>query len=426
MKRLSSLLFSIGAISSVLFAGTAASAVDPDVEMNLNQTILVFNDEYYDDFSNWDVAMSTVSTIDGETAQIGYTFQPALDPGPCPEPYEDYSYCGGGVVSAALDPTTRQTYGLVGGADAPHSNVYLINPQTAEPTFEAVLVENGVPFFNIKSIFFDDQSNLYAWWHDTANSQHNIYSVDLATGELILEQSYALSEFDGNVMGFTSDETGQIWAFAADISGNSYAYTVSLDSSTVNDEFQLTGTYYFEGSFDANGYLWFVSNEDELFTVNVSAADPAATLQSRATLPENSGAFVISDVPFPVSSGVSEGEKLTAGEKIDTSILNARANSEYSVVIYSTPRELAAGTVTPLGQAQVPITIPANLEPGSHELVFTFVAPNGRTVVETYQVTVSALAATGNNISAPSIAALLLLISGAATVYFVHRKRMAS
>lgn len=427
MKRFASSFSAIGLTFALVFVGSnSATAVDSEVEMNLNQTILVWNDEYYTDFSNWDVALSTVSTVDGAVEQIGYTFEPALDPGPCPAPYEQYNFCGGSISSAALNPVTRSTYALVGGADATNSTVYLINPQTGAPTFQALLTDNGTELWNVRSIFFDANGNMFAWWEDQSAREHKIYSVDIDSGALTLEQSYALADFPGNVLGITADETGQIWAFSVNAqTDETFGSTLGLGSNVVTDEFTLADTSFFKGSFDANGYLWFVTSDNKLMTLDINAGDTVAQ-ESTVNLPDKSGAFVISDVPFPVSSGVTEGEKLTAGQEVNTNILNARANSGYSVVIYSTPRELASGTVSAGGQAQIPITIPANLEPGNHEIVFTFIAPNGRTVTETYQVTVAALAATGSDVATQSLTASAFLLLGLFAVIYTSRRRKAN
>lgn len=423
MRRLFSALTAICLLALTPGFAVDAAKASNSVEMNLDQTILVWNDENYPDFSNYNVAMSTVSTLTGDAAQIGYTFEPALDPGPCPAPFQQYNFCGGPLNSAALNPITRQTFGLVSGADAVNSSLYIVDPQTGLPTFQSVLTLNGAQPFNVRGIFFDADGNLYAWWQNSSTpSLLGVYSVDIATGAMTLEQNYLRSSFTGGVVSITLDPSGQIWAFSVS-GGNTNAATISLTSTTVNQEFGFTGTSLIESSFDSNGYLWFVATGDKLYTLDVSAADPAASLEFRANLPALSGAFVISDVPFPTTIGVESGETLTLGTEFGMNIANARAGSGYTVEIHSTPVELASGNVAPTGGAFVPLTIPASVGPGSHEIVISYIAPNGRPIIETYPVTVTGLAATGVETATPTMVASTFLLLGFLAVFWAARSR---
>jgi hypothetical protein len=427
MRRLISIVVTTALLSlTTVFSASVAEANDP-VEMNLNQTILVWNEISYPDFSNYDIAMSTVSTLTGDAAQVGYTFQPALDPGPCPAPFELYNYCGGPVSSAALNPVNHQTYGLVSGADSPNSMIYSINPQTAEPSFVSVLSVGGSsPVFNIRGIFFDSNGDLYAWYKTNGpSSKIRVYSVDLSSGTMTLAQEYLASDFGSGVTSITLDPDGVLWAFSA-IGGNTSAATITLSSTTVTHRFDVTGTSLNESAFDANGYLWFDGTGDNLYTLDVAATDPSASLQLRAQLPASSGAFVISDVPFPTSSGVSDGDKFTLGENFSLNIENARASSDYSVEIHSTPIQLAAGAVASVGSAQIPLNIPSNLAPGNHEIVVTYIAPNGRPVTQTFPVTVEALAATGFEMETPATIAVGFLVLGLLSVIWAARREKLS
>ena len=426
MRRFMSSVVAMALLSATPALSLSSAQADDLVQMNLDQTILVWSDINYPDLSNYDVAMSTVSTLTGDAARVGYTFEPALDPGPCPVPFQAYFYCGGPMGSAALNPITRETYGLVSGADAINSTLYIVNPQTGEPTFQSVLTLNGTQPFNVRGIFFDAAGNLFAWWQNSSTpTLLGVYAVDIQTGVMTLQQNYLKSAFGGGVTSITLDPNGVLWAFSA-IGGNTSAATFTLSSTTVTHQFNVTGTSLNESAFDANGYLWFDGTGDKLYTLDVAATDPAASLQLRAQLPALSGAFVISDVPFPTSSGVSDGDQFTLGENFNLNIENARASSDYSVEIHSTPIQLAAGAVASVGTAQIPLTIPSGLSPGNHEIVVTYVAPNGRPVTQTFPVTVAALAETGTDISTPATVAAGFLLLGLLSVIWATRRGKTS
>lgn len=423
MRRFISAFVALALLSISPSLSVSSAQADDLIEMNLNQTILVWNEISYPDFSNYDVAMSTISTLTGDAAQVGYTFEPALDPGPCPAPFSQYNFCGGPIMSAALNPVTRQTYGLVSGADAINSSLYLVDPQTGVPTFQSILTLGGAQPFNVRGMFFDEEGNLFAWWQNTSTPLYlGVYAVDIATGVMTLEQNYLKSSFTGGVVSMTLSPDGEVWAFSV-AGGNTYSSTVSLNSTTVSPKFSLTGTSLIRSAFDANGYLWSVGSGDKLYTVDVTAADPSSSLEFRADLPASSGAFVISDVPFPTSTGVNDGEAFTLGENFSLNIQNARASSDYVIELHSTPVEIASGVVAPSGGAQISLTIPANTPPGAHELVVSYLAPNGREVTQTFPVTVSALAATGSNPGPPALGAVAFLVLGLLALSWSARRR---
>lgn len=414
----------------------SVSAITPaqatiDVDMNLDQTILVWsgvNDRVDAGGNNYDIEMSTISTLTGEAAPVGYTFQPALSNDPCPAPYQAFSSCGGPIVSAAMNPDSRATYGLMSGVDSPNSVLYGINPSTGAPTFSYVLtLGDGTSPFGMSGIFFDSSGTLYAWEQDYGVAGSiRIYSVDTSDGVMTSVLTLDKGDFNGRVRSFSYDATGQLWAFSAPSNGftETYGYRIDLNSSVPLLGFYLLSVTLTDGAFDANGYYWMTTASNELYTLDVT---DASTLTYRADIPQYTGALVISDVPFPAAEGVDDGETIAQYAPVTVDISNARASSDYTIEIHSTPVELATGSVAQNGSASVPFEIPNTVPVGDHTLVLTYTAPNGRTVTEEIPVTVAyGLPNTGVDVAGTSLVSITFGMLGLLTLAWVARRRRAS
>lgn len=421
----------------------AAQAAGDEYTMPLDQTILVWEDVNYDNYpdgSNWDVEMSTVSTLTGDAAVIGYSQQPAIPEGPCPAPWEDLTLelgdlqlCGGGTLkSASIHPTTRELFALIAGADSPNSLLYTVNPSTAEPTLEAVLTLNdGYAPFNVRNIFFTADGSLYATWYEPGQLPENaaltVYLVDVATGVMSVAHTIDLSPMSGQFSSLIVDADGTAWLFASQTNQDgraSFIYTVDFDTDSIDLAFTLDDLTVRGGSFDRQGVLWAHAESgapapDEvtsLLTIAATECNEQATncVTERADL-DITGGFVVTDVPLAAVAGVQENSQLRTGSTVGVSLSGARAGSSYTVELFSDPVLLAEGAVSRLGSATSSFTIPTSVPPGPHTLVITYAAPNGLPVVEEIPVLVARgeLSATGLDahvLSAFGIAALITLV----------------
>lgn len=450
-SRRASTVVVAGLVCLVASPALAQPTTDSAPTMPLDQTILVWEDvnfDSYPDGTNWDVEMSTVSTLTGEAAVIGYSQQPAIPEGPCPAPWEDLSVdvtddltlCGGGTLkSASIHPTTREVFALVAGADSPNSILYTVNPSTAESTLQAVLTtdDENDPF-NVRNIFFTPDGNLFATWIYPGEPLNLIvYAVDTTSGEMTVDQTIDLSGIEGRFTSLTVDPDGMAWLFASEnVSSEgvdtrrSSIYTVNLETASVTLAFSVDGTTILGGSFDRQGVLWAhgysgpigLEQSTVLLTIEPTECDLQATacVTERADL-DLAGGFVVTDVPFASVTGVESEERLLTGSEADIALSGARAGSSYTIQLFSDPVTLAQGSVSRLGSAVSTVVIPENTPPGPHTIVVTYAVPNGIPVEERIPVIVARgqLSATGLPVSDAAVVTIgalgvLLIAAGVA------------
>lgn len=121
----------------------------------------------------------------------------------------------------------------------------------------------------------------------------------------------------------------------------------------------------------------------------------------------------------------SDGE-VAPGESVTVDVGVAHADVDIAVWLHSTPRLIATTATNTQGRAVV--TVPPDTEPGQHRIVVqdgggALIGWAGITVTQTEQAKI--LASTGFDGAPPTLAALLLLLSGIALL-FRHTRRSTS
>lgn len=164
--------------------------------------------------------------------------------------------------------------------------------------------------------------------------------------------------------------------------------------------------------------------KDVTFTITEPTSSPSPTSN------ETSSASPASTTPVAattISLGASIGQPV-AGSVVDVTADGLKANSDYSLVVRSTPKTLASGTTSGSSLA-LSAKIPSGLEAGWHSLTFSSTASNGNAVVSTLYFEVSSkgtlvqstgvepaehkrLAKTGADVANQIGIAVLLLIVG--------------
>lgn len=388
----------VGSVALLVGIGGAQSAYGTTAELSLDQSIFVWAipDETA---PAYDEAMYYVNTLTGETDLAGYSFQPAVADCPSTMPYGQCEYY---VSGAALDYSTHETHLLVSGA-AIDSMVYNVDTQTGAVSSPLTLTYNGANLFNMTGISYDPAGRLIGFKTNYASGMTSFYSVDLSNGVLTLVASIPKTSTGNNKLSSIAyAPDGTLYGFAAVYTGSpgSYtatgaAYTLDLTAQSAQSAF-TTGTPISKASFDASGYLWFQSDLDNdrntpPSLATLSTSDPS-NVTIRGTMPASGGPFVVSDVPRPVAAiapTVASGQQ-AAGTEIAFNAESVRNGSTWSMEVHSTPQVLATGTASMTGTVGSSVTLPAGLEAGNHQLILTTTAPNGQTVDQVVDFTVSA------------------------------------
>jgi uncharacterized repeat protein (TIGR02543 family)/LPXTG-motif cell wall-anchored protein len=140
---------------------------------------------------------------------------------------------------------------------------------------------------------------------------------------------------------------------------------------------------------------------------------------------------------------------IVAGAEVTVSAAHLQNNSDYSVIVRSTPTTIASGTANNAGTVNVTATMPTGLSAGRHTVTFSGTTVDGTPFSRAFYVTISAegtatylsdteeetatattttttapatksLAATGTDAAPLGLTAALLLLAGAA---FIARRR---
>jgi adhesin/invasin len=144
------------------------------------------------------------------------------------------------------------------------------------------------------------------------------------------------------------------------------------------------------------------------------------------------GMSVAGAVDYPATTGtltVTEGGSTATTVQPGSTVVvgggGCAPGAAVTVTIASTPTTLANVSAGSTGSFSVPVTIPQNIEGGTHTLTATCVAVDGGTITLTQQVTVAgatALAFTGGNAGQLVAIALGALAVGALFVTVTRRR----
>jgi hypothetical protein len=191
-------------------------------------------------------------------------------------------------------------------------------------------------------------------------------------------------------------------------------YRLSIKFPTVqtaNVSFDVAGgTYTTSGSGSSHGYF-----ANAFFNDNTNAYQSGAS-QTFATAPVNNGGGGSntnsgSSAPaVSMSFPVSPGQRIV-GEDVDISATDLAINTDYSIVLRSTPQVLEEGR-TVSSTFNTSVTIPDNLEAGWHSITFSATRTDGSAMSE---VVYFKIAADGTLLATSTDAPAELALTGAIT-----------
>ncbi len=150
-------------------------------------------------------------------------------------------------------------------------------------------------------------------------------------------------------------------------------------------------------------------------TTTVAGGTTTTTVASGTTTTVAGGTTSTTSSPTSTETlSVSSG---TPGGQVAVTATGFKPNSTAQIVFHSDPVTLATVTASGTGVVQATVTIPSTAPSGSHTIEVAGVAPDGsaRSVSASFTVT---LARTGSDWTFVEVLGLLLLVSGAAGVYF--------
>jgi YVTN family beta-propeller protein len=168
-----------------------------------------------------------------------------------------------------------------------------------------------------------------------------------------------------------------------------------------------------------------------------AGGDSVASVASSPVTPTSPGVPSSAPTSAPTTLTTAQGAitSVTAGEDVTVVGTGFLAYSTATIVAYSSPVVLGTVVTDANGDFSKPVTIPANLEVGSHNLVAFGVDPAGATHVlrlpfaitaspaTPTPTTIKALPSTGFDAAPVLWLALLLLMAGGAAVLFTSRLR---
>jgi hypothetical protein len=133
-------------------------------------------------------------------------------------------------------------------------------------------------------------------------------------------------------------------------------------------------------------------------------------------------------VDYPATSGglAVSSSSVAPGGRVTISGGGFAPGAQVQITVASTPTLLATVSADGSGSIQATVTIPSNLEPGTHTLSATGANPAGGTLVLTSTITVSGLALTGSNTGVLVGVALALLGAGVLLVVVTRRRRASN
>jgi hypothetical protein len=317
---------------------------------------------------------------------------------------------GGGGGGGSNNQPTRIPFTFASSTFTSLSDVANLASGTSFPAFTVSFsgISQGGQYDTLNTVLGDMQNN-------------NFYPVTGAVSNN--NSSYVSWNPAGNNCGVTRIALGGVNQVAgsgitctpmAYIYNGVTQYRLSIKFPTVqtaNVSFDVAGgTYTTSGSGSSHGYF-----ANAFFNDNTNAYQSGAS-QTFATAPVNNGGGGSntnsgSSAPaVSMSFPVSPGQRIV-GEDVDISATDLAINTDYSIVLRSTPQVLEEGR-TVSSTFNTSVTIPDNLEAGWHSITFSATRTDGSAMSE---VVYFKIAADGTLLATSTDAPAELALTGAIT-----------